>query len=64
VSAAKPMKPTKAQFGNHKWIETGPVGRFACSYCGIIKRRDGKNDHCPGSVRIGLRDQPNRRAKP
>ena len=37
----------------HAWFER--FGLTCCKKCGIVRRADGQNSPCPGSVRIGLR---------
>ena len=34
--------------GKHRWIKK--FGLNCCQYCGIVKRRDGKNKPCPGKM--------------
>lgn len=40
---------------DHAWVER--FGLTCCQRCGIVKRRTGANNPCPGPVRIGLRNR-------
>lgn len=44
--------------GTHAWfIFREEDGLRCCANCGIIERRDGKNNPCPGKVKVTLRGQ-------
>lgn len=42
--------------GTHAWfVYKEEDGVRCCALCGIIERRDGQNNPCPGKVRVTLR---------
>lgn len=45
-------------WNGHLWVRCMPVaGNFQfCKACGLVRRRDDKNRHCSGPVKIALRD--------
>ena len=45
-----------AAIGAHDWFIPENIGYECCRACGIVKRRDGGNKPCRGTVRITLRD--------
>jgi hypothetical protein len=41
---------------DHKWFQHPKFKPLVtCQHCGIVKRADGENKPCPGSVRVELR---------
>jgi len=47
---------------DHEWIwfeRPGPGAPIqCCRSCGVVKRRDGKNNPCRGPVRVAPRSSP------
>lgn len=41
--------------GEHLWATYR--GYESCAFCGIMRRRDDKNNPCKGIVRVGLRGE-------
>lgn len=43
--------------GEHDWFTPNYLPYECCAKCGIVKRRDGKNNPCRGRVVLSLRDE-------
>lgn len=46
--------------GEHLWIAWAPSSRpdkpmICCRWCGVVQRRDGRNNSCRGIVKVTLR---------
>jgi hypothetical protein len=39
----------------HDWFMPDFIGYECCRKCGIVRRSNGKNNPCPGIVRVALR---------
>lgn len=39
----------------HDWFTYGRLNWECCRNCGIVRRLDGKNSPCKGTVKVGLR---------
>lgn len=40
----------------HEWFVPEFIGYECCRKCGIVRRRDDKNNPCRGKVRVTLRE--------
>lgn len=57
--------PTKPIPGEHYWLSPEQVaerwpslqahGFVSCLWCGVVKRRDGKDKPCKGIIKVTLR---------
>lgn len=49
-----PPRARRERMEEHDWREYR--GYLTCFKCGVIKRKDGKNNPCKGVVRVTLRE--------